>query len=473
MAAIDFVVPPARFVSPYISDTRCRSMVTKSSYYFASYWWNTKNGYVAPTAGTPNISWDSTYNNGVEVNVREACGAAITMAVCADWNGYVNNVGVILNLDDLRLRAARLVVGTSIKHSLFSNGASWGFTWQSGYWAYLLGLAAWLVWDSKLTYTHDRARIADIVEAEADFQLFNHRPEIWKDAYGNLQVTGSSLEYSYYTGGPQGLRSGDSAMEEDIWNSTILDFAACMMPNHPHAEMWRQRAAQYAIVGKVSSNDKYDGETLINGWSPMDWVYGDIELPFSVPQIEKYGFNLDANYVVTNHNRRNPDYMQADCIALANCLTHGLAQIPTPEAYRWNSEKIYGAMQTVQLPTKTMYQPGTPTLYFPDGADWGSARHTGYWAWDSLMETQVTRANRYEDLIPISPTTYDGLHGNAAKAMQDRKGIMPGGQIVYTDTEDKYPGREGWHALHASFIVLNKIMTNAGRITWTNDQLIA
>lgn len=451
-------------------------MVTKSCYYFTHHWWDTKKHYAAD--GVPDIKWDATYPNGVEINVREAASAAVVMAVCADWNGYLPSAAQ-LDLADLRSRAARLAVGVANKHRL-STADGWGHTWQSGYWTYIMGLGAWLVWDNSLTNPADREKIAAILIDEADFQLNAHRPEIWKNvattpAEETEQVAGKPITNSHYTGGPQGKRVGDSAMEEDIWNSTVLDLAATMMPSHPHAAAWRRRAAQYVIVGRLARADALDTTTLVNGFSPHAWVVGTgLGFDAAVPQIGAPGYNLESNYILWNHAKRNPDYSQADAIALANCLHHGLANSPTPEAMRWNSEKIYGAMRTTTFSPENKpfyHSTRTPALFFPDRADWGNARHTGYWAWDTLVETQITGLGKSTKKIPVSPTVWERLHGDAARAMQDRRDIMPFGQIVLNKTEDSYPGCEGWHALHASFIVLNRALTHAGRITWTNEGL--
>ncbi|SHN24080.1 hypothetical protein [Cryptosporangium aurantiacum] len=468
-SAYTYVVPPVAF-APAVSDARCLSMVTKSSYYFSTYWWNTKNRYAA--TGIPNITWTSAYATGMEVKVREACNAAITMAVCADWGGFLPSA-VPLNLADLRNRAARLVVGVARKHVTYgAGGARWGGNWQSAYWAYSLGLAAWLLWDTQLTNAWDREAVCDVLEYEADQQLYRNRPEIWRDSTGADQP----FNGVYRTG----TRTGDSAAEEDMWQATVLDLAATMMPGHPRAAAWRKKAAQFGIVGAMSRNDLWNTTTDINGESPNHWTVGITmsSPPLGPSQIGKSGYNWSDQYVVTNHGKRSPDYMQADAMRLAMSLHHSLAGEPTPEWVRWNSEKIYGAMRTVVYPgtaspTKPMYRDTTsPALYFPDGVDWGTARHTGYWLWDSLMETHVLGSNGTSALVPVSPKHWDSIHGRAAKAMQDRARVMPGGQIVLNNTEDSYPGREGWHACSAAFIVLNKALTNAGRLSWTNASLV-
>lgn len=479
-SAYTYVVAPVSF-TPSIADTRCRSMVSKSSYYFSNYWWQTKKGYpwsAGKASGIPTITWDATYANGVEINVREACNAAITMAVCADWGGYYSSA-VTLTLSDIRLNAARLVIAASNAH--FQNLAGgWGASWQSALWAYNLGLAGWLVWNSTLTNTADRQKLCNIIEFEANYQLDHHRPEIMYNASGTIMSAGSSIGGAYYSDGPQGLRvtttppNADSAMEEDIWNGTLLDFAATMMPTHPNAALWARRAAMYGVTGSMSYNDRNDTTTVVNGYSPVQWATGSgISGMSGYWNVNQSGYNLDANYIVKNHNKRNPDYMQAETLKLQCSLHHSLANQATPEWVKYNSERIYGVMWT-----KTMgagysfyYATGQPDLYYPDGADWGPKRYTGYWMWDSFAETHITGPSGTTSLIPVSPTSWDGWHGNAAVAMQNRTGIMPGGQIVLNDSEDSYPGREGWHASSAAYIVLNKALTNAGRLSWSTATL--
>ncbi|EXG82748.1 hypothetical protein [Cryptosporangium arvum] len=463
--AYTHVVPPRPFV-PSVSDTRCRSMVSKSSYYFSTYWWRTKNRYAA--TGIPNITWTDAYATGMEVKVREACNAALTMAVCAGWGGHLPSA-ISLDLGDVRNRAARLVVGVARRHVTYgTGGARWGGNWQSAYWAYSLGLAAWLLWRTQLTNAWDREAVCAVVEYEADQQLHRNRPEIWRDSTGVDQPFSGVYRV--------GIRSGDSAAEENMWQATVLDLAATMMPGHPRAAAWRAKAAQFGIVGAMSRNDLWDTGTDVNGESPNHWTVGTTMAspPPGPAQIGKPGYNWSEQYVVTNHGKRNPDYMQADAMRLALSLHHSLAGEPTPEWVRWNSARIYGAMRTVVYPgtvspAKPMYKDtASPSLYFPDGSDWGTARHTGFWLWDSLVETHVGPS----PFVPVGAVHWGSVHGAAAKAMQDRTGVMPGGQVVRTDLEDKYPGREGWHASSAAFVVLNKALTNAGRLSWTNAPLV-
>lgn len=442
-------------------------MVTKSSYFFQRYWWCNIKGY-PNSGGIPNGI--PTIYPPTEAHVREACNAAITMAVTADWGGYLSSA-VTLDLAQTRLNSARLVVAVNAAHKLF-NGAGWGWSWQSALWAYNLGIAGWLLWNSQLTNTLDRQRLCDIVESEANFQLFNHRPEIWQDSTWTNQVAGASIGGAYYPDGPQGARSGDSAIEENLWNAGLLDLAATMMPGHPNAQLWARRAAMYGISGVMSPHDIWDTTTNINGESPNHWTIGSaINGMSGVWNIGKTGVNVDGNYIVHNHNKRNPDYMQACVLTLQAPLWRAMANVPSYEWMRWNQDKMYGAMRTVPLDYtgKSFYWSTTdPSLYQPDGVDWGIKRFAGYWEWDSLVETMITGVNGTTPDIPVSPTTWDNLHGNASIAMQDRVGVMPGGQIVLNSTEDAYGGREGWHASSAAYIVLNKTLNNAGRFTWSN-----
>ena len=449
-AAVGYVVPPTPIAAPSLLDTRCRSMVSKSSYYFSTYWWKTRQRY--PASGIPVIRLGSE---------REASNVAITMAVTADWHGYLPSA-VRLDLADVRLRAAKLVIGVARRHRVNTTGPSWGHTWQSAYWAYACGLAGWLLWNSQLTNKVDRAAVAAMVVDEADFQLTRHWPEFWLHTENDALYPVSGA----YTDGPHS-RAGDSAMEENLWNATVLSLAGAMMPGHPSAAAWRSRAAQFTITGLVRKADALDEVTAVNGRSIQNWC-ADAAPAGS-------GYNLPYDYVVVNHGKCSPDYMQASFIPLTCAIHNALANVPTPEAHRYNAKRVYGAMRTVLyvvpgVGTRAMYaSTSSPTLYFPCGVDWGMARHAGYWAWDSLVDTMVFGGT--DSVVPVAAGTWDRVHGNAAIAMQNRAGVMPGGQIVLRPVEDSYPGREGWHASNAAFVVLNKLVTNAGRVSWTNDAL--
>jgi hypothetical protein len=291
-----------------------------------------------------------------------------------------------------------------------------------------------------------------MVVQEANFQVDPHYPELWK-----YTATGDYMPVSgVYQDGPQS-RVGDSAMEENAWNSTILSLASAMMPTHPNAALWRKRAAEYAITATMSKSDSTDTQTVVNGWSLSQW---------DLLSRTYAGYNVDDNYIVINHNKRNPDYMQAIVLPLTSAVMMATGGQQVPDAMKFNVKNVYGALQTEAFPGGTMYNRARgASVYYPDGVDWGNRRSGGYWAMDSMVDSLVF--NDVDTVVPTKASYWAGLHAKDTIAMQNRAGVMPGGQIVLNNTEDAYPGREGWHASQIATAWLAKSMT----VNWTDESL--
>lgn len=84
---------------------------------------------------------------------------------------------------------------------------------------------------------------------------------------------------------------------------------------------------------------------------------------------------------------------------------------------------------------------------------------------DSMVDSLVS--NGVDTVVPVKAGYWAGLHAKDTIAMQNRSGVMPGGQIVLSNTEDAYPGREGWHASQIATAWLAKSLT----VQWTDGIL--
>ena len=95
----------------------------------------------------------------------------------------------------------------------------------------------------------------------------------------------------------------------------------------------------------------------------------------TVPQIT--GSNIEANGQVINHNRIAPDYSTCIQFNLEAWPLFTLAGEATPEDMRRLLGPVYAALNA-------LYVPGTATVTYPQGCDWGTGQQAPYALADAL-----------------------------------------------------------------------------------------
>ena len=213
-----------------------------------------------------------------------------------------------------------------------ADGKQWHNQWQSAYWAYSTGKAAWILWDDldpKLKWLAAR-----MVCDEAD-RFVSKKPP--------TQV------------------ERDTKAEENAWDSTIVALAYNMFPAHPHHESWRETAIRWQISSYVTAAD-VKSEQVIDGKPLNQWLTGP---------------NLHDDYTLENHDRVHPDYMGTTRINLYQELIYAWAGNPPPEAIRFNAEKIYANEKKLSLPDGS--------LVYPNGEDWQLHRNADWIDLNSIM----------------------------------------------------------------------------------------
>ena len=178
---------------------------------------------------------------GDELSIRLPAMSALTVAVGLSTDAYDRAaVG--------RSRAGgfhyvdQLVRSIACAHASVTPGG-WGRGWETAHWAMLTGAAAWLTWSHLTAQTH--ADVVSMVTAEAD-RLSTEEVPYWARPDGTI------------------LTPGDTKAEEDSWNSSLLAFAAAMMPSASHAAVWRAKAAELAVAAYATrGNDT--SRRVVNG----------------------------------------------------------------------------------------------------------------------------------------------------------------------------------------------------------------
>jgi hypothetical protein len=153
----------------------------------------------------------------------------------------------------------------------------WGDQWQSAYWASMAGHAAWLAWD--LLDDDVKVMIVRMVAHEAD--RFNTRP-------------------------PDSGESNDTKSEENAWNSEVIALADCMLPKHPNASLWHERAIVWMLNSFSRDADKRDTH-VVDGRPAMDRITAA---------------NVHPDFTLENHGRVHPDYLCCVDLLLRNVLLY-------------------------------------------------------------------------------------------------------------------------------------------------------
>jgi hypothetical protein len=237
-----------------------------------------------------------------------------------------------LSTDPVMLaRTVALVTRVAGAHVTNAVGG-WGEGWQTSMWSSLCGRAAWLLWPSMPEET--RAAVARMVAHEADYAA-RYQIHYLRDAAGTV------------------LSPGDSGAEEVAWQGTAMQIAAVMLPTHPNAGIWQTEMQRFALAA----------------WARPADVAGS---PLTIT-----GSNVEPNGQVINHSRIAPDYSTCIQFNLEAWPLFALAGKATPQAMRQFLGPVYAALNA-------LYVPGTATITYPQGCDWGTGQQAPYALADAL-----------------------------------------------------------------------------------------
>lgn len=309
-----------------------------------------------------------------------------------------------VSLQEAKNKTIQMVSAVAYDHKVNQKRKVWGGDWQAAHWAYYSGYTAWLLWDD--FSKKDQTYITRMIVSEAD-RFLNIVPLYYKDSTGKV------------------LFPGDSKIEEDAWNAELLYLAAVMLPNHPHSGKWLHKAVEYLMASTALPSDLHNSR-IIHGQPVSQWVQGS--------NMEEPGF-------VINHGIIHPQY-NAIASMINAPIVFSLARKITPEAARFNLDKIYYSVTAHQFssppykaPGGTMYREGTADVYYPEGSDWGQGVYDNYanldiaaltYGWDNLAQKHK---GEY----------WARLHMDKVLEQQKR---FADGHTYAGDKENSYPGRE-------------------------------
>jgi hypothetical protein len=287
----------------------------------------------------------------------------------------------------------------------------------------LTGSAAWLVWDDLSPQT--QADVTSMVVDEAD-RLIHLRVPYWALPDGTI------------------LTPGDTKAEEDGWNSSLLAFAAAMMPGSPRAALWRAKAAELAVAAFSIRRDD-TSSTVVNGVSLADRLQG---------------FNAYDNGTVENHQRIHPDYASNIQLLWTAADFDRLARQRVPEAMFHNGGLVYSAFSrlhyragatspaggTFAAPGGTVYIKGHSWIYYPQGDDWGTARRAHFVSLDAHATTYAKYIGARGWAADRAMYWHERGQQNLVKSSGTHDGRTYSVDPTIAAQQDTYPGREEYAA---------------------------
>lgn len=355
-----------------------------------------------------------------EYALRGPAMAAVSTAIMVATGAY-DPADTGVSEAEARTRVVRLVASAAAEHRANDPGG-WGTEsrlWQASLWAYYNGFAAWLLWDD--FSPAQRACVTNMVAAEADAMP---DPEYYRDAGGTI------------------VRPGNTQAEENAWRSSLSALAATMMPGAPGSTGWRDDALALSLAAWATPQDVTAAE-VVNG-RRLDQLLD--------------GSNVEPDGTVENHDLMHPIYMLAFDQNVNSALAQQLTgQLPAA-AFLRNVDLTYEALVDLDFPSPpwlapggTIYVPGEPAIYYPDGNDWGTTFPLYFAQADVIADGYGIGGDR-----SAPPSEWAALHLQAAIDLQSR---FPDGHTYLDTTESNYRLREERTAQIAAHTFLTRFLT--------------
>ncbi len=166
-------------------------------------------------------------------------------------------------------------------------------------------LGAWLIWDRLDADT--RSLLTRLLAHEAD--LFNDQPA------------------------PAQLYH-DTQAESNSWFGSGLALAGCMLPAHPHRDIWLAKAMGMMVSAYATPQD-VASERVVDGKPLGQWLQGPNAFP---------------DYAVENHGFVHPDYIAVVSEMVRSVICYRLAGEAIPESATFNATHVFDVLMGLNLP---------------------------------------------------------------------------------------------------------------------------
>ena len=145
---------------------------------------------------------------------------------------------------------------------------------------------------------------------------------------------------------PPDGRWHDTKEEENAWDSYLLAWAHCLLPDHPHADEWLYRGKLFAINTFTTDLDRVDTR-LFDGRPLKDWVCTQTSHP---------------DLTVENHGSFHPGYLACGVLLMMGRLAFTLTGKTPPPHYLHHVHDAWKVLRRFFL-----YNGFTA---YPSGQDW-------------------------------------------------------------------------------------------------------
>jgi hypothetical protein len=379
---------------------RLRGALNRSNRYALTVWWDRYMAGVAPYQAAEQRA-RTTYTIDSE-EVRRYTSVAYSLAASLASGAYdqaVTGVDPVTATE----RVVELVHYVAVTHRAnVATSYGWGGSVQASLWAAQAATAGWLI--GAALPPPVQLMVGRMLAYEADTVLAR-KVHYLRDAHGRV------------------LTPGDSGAEELAWDGVALYTAVELLPHHGHRALWAE-AAYTRFVGAFARPVDVRSAVRVNGRATSSWLGGS---------------NAEPDGFVVNHHRLNPDYTTD--IALWAAPVAGLVGVDVPAAVIQGADLTYRALTTKRFssppylrPGGTVYRPGSSTVYYPQGADWGAHREAVYGSLD--VQTAALSPNAR---VRAVATRWAVVHLDVVRTMQAR---FTTGQIYGPQSEDHYRARE-------------------------------
>jgi hypothetical protein len=380
-----------------------RAALARGDKYLLNTWWNEYMLGVAPYAAAGQRAATTSTIDSEEV--RRYSSAAYALAVSLTTGAYDEKLAGVPTLLATE-RTVELVRYVTSTHVANTARLGWGGSVQSGLWASQIAQAGWLLGDAVTPPT--QVLLGRMLAYEAD------------------AITGRDLHY-YRNRHGEILTPGNSGAEDLAWDGSALWTAVELLPHDYRRPAWAD-AAYRRLVGAYARPVDTRSSRVVNGHSLRSWLGGS---------------NVEPSGFVVNHGRIHPDYTKH--IGMWAAPVSALVGDGVPAAMLEGVGTTYRALTTYRFagppyaaPGGTVYRPGTPTVYYPKGPDWGTHCEASYGALDvqvAALGPGSMRANAARWAV---------AHLTVVRRMQDR---YTTGQTYGPAVENHYRAREEHNAM--------------------------
>lgn len=344
-----------------------------------------------------------------------------------------------LSAANAAVRTRNLVRTLAARHRASNDDPAtrWGDGWQTALWAYYTALAGWLFWDE--LDDRERGHLAAMTAWEAD------RLTTGDDVH--LVGTSGHQLYEKRRDGTA-VTPGDSKAEEDNWSAAVLSLAEAMMPGHPHAPAWARRNVELLLAAAACPAD-LTGDETVDGIELSTWLQGT---------------NIADDGTLDNHHILHPLYMVAFDQSLYEGFVYGLAGRSAPRAALHNITRVYSALVDKPFPVpggtaKTIYQPGSGEIHYPEGNDWGTHFPFYFGNFDLLVSLTAQDTG-----IDPAAARWERLHNEEQLRLMAR---FDDGRTYGASGENTYYGREHRIGAMAGQAFLTLCVARDGRLRFT------